>query len=462
MNVALPSIAAGLRVSEMELELAVVGYTLMMAMMVVPAGRLGDAYGRRKLFLIGVAAFGLTSLLVGAAVDGTMLFIIRLLQGAAAGLIVPQTTGLIQQMFQGGERAKAFGRSGMIAAMAGVAGPLIAGFSIQLFGADLGWRGAFWVNVPIALAVLPLGLKTLPAHTGRSEQARLDPLGLLLVAIAAVGIMLPFMAAEAGGGGAAISVAGLHGPLMELIRWLPVLLAALAVWLLFRHEPRYQKRTAAAIFDPALLGDGGFRTGILISAGYYAGFGAIGLIGAVMLQQGLGYSALHAAALMIPYVIGSAAGANLAGKLVNQYGRRVVTWSLGLMAIGMLILDLVMGLATVDCLQYGMIGATLIAGFGSGAALAANTTLTLATVPERIGGVAGAMLQIFQQLGWSIGIAIGMSMYYAYAGPVGHGPAGPQHAAFISLWFSIGMIALTTLLAIYDQRRAAREVVRNS
>ena len=165
VNVALPSIKEGLNASEAGLQWTVSGYALTFGLLLVPAGRLGDARSRRTVFIWGAGLFTLASAACGLAHSMPMLIASRLVQGLAAGVLNPQVSGLIQQMFRGAERGRAFGALGATIGVSTAAGPLIGGALVTAFGSDHGWRWVFLVNVPIGLIMLPLAHRLLPPPT---------------------------------------------------------------------------------------------------------------------------------------------------------------------------------------------------------------------------------------------------------------------------------------------------------
>src|SRR4051794_3771009 len=174
VNVALPSIRSGLDASASDLQWIVSGYALTFGLLLVPSGRLGDARGRRRAFMVGVALFTLSSAACGVAQSSLWLTIARLAQGAAGGLLTPQIAGIIQLLFRGKERGKAFGLFGATVGLSTAIGPLLGGLIIGGFGAKEGWRWVFYVNIPIGIAAVLLALRFIPAdHT---EGSRNQPL----------------------------------------------------------------------------------------------------------------------------------------------------------------------------------------------------------------------------------------------------------------------------------------------
>src|SRR4051812_11345718 len=180
VNVAVPSIQSGLGASAQTVQWVVSGDALTFGLTLVAGGRLGDVLGRRRMFLVGLVGFTVTSALCGAAWSGMAIVVARLLQGVSAGLLTPQNTGLIQELFQGRDRARAFGIFGTTVGVSSAAGPLIGGLLISTFGTETGWRWVFYVNVPIGLAAMVLAVRFLPrpARTrARSVARQIDVAG---------------------------------------------------------------------------------------------------------------------------------------------------------------------------------------------------------------------------------------------------------------------------------------------
>src|ERR687886_2478042 len=198
VNVALPSMAADLDASTAVLELVVSGYATAYAVLLVVGGRLGDAFGRRRLFLTGMAAFTLTSLLCGLAATAPALVAARVLQGAAAALLVPQTLATIQATGTAASRARAVGWFGATGGIAAVVGQVLGGVLVSADVAGSSWRPIFLVNVPIGLAGLVLG-RTLVPETRSPLAARPDLPGTVLLAGAVVAVLLPLTQGRAEG-----------------------------------------------------------------------------------------------------------------------------------------------------------------------------------------------------------------------------------------------------------------------
>ncbi len=200
VNVALPSIERDLAVSEATAQWVVSGYALALGLTLVPAGRLGDSLGRRPMFLIALAAFVVTSALTGAAPSIGLLIAARLLQGVAGGMLIPQNSGLIQQLFRGAERGRAFGILGGTVGLATAAGPVIGGLILAVIHGPDNWRWVFYVNVPIGVVALVLATRFVPSTAGDSRRGtHLDLPGSLLLGGGVLSLLIPMVDADSGG-----------------------------------------------------------------------------------------------------------------------------------------------------------------------------------------------------------------------------------------------------------------------
>jgi MFS family permease len=219
VNVALPSIERDLAVSAMTAQWVISGYSLAVGLALVPAGRLGDSLGRRRMFLIALSAFVLSSALTGAAPTADLLIAARLIQGLAGGMLIPQNSGLIQELFQGAERGRAFGILGSTIGIATAAGPVIGGLILGIPGPDA-WRWVFYVNVPIGVIALLLAARLLPATTRAGWHGiDLDLLGSLLLGGGVLALLIPVVDAADGGLSRLWWLWGVGALLLALFSW---------------------------------------------------------------------------------------------------------------------------------------------------------------------------------------------------------------------------------------------------
>jgi len=439
VNVAMPSIETALKAGPAAMQLIVAGYALAIGLVLVTAGRLGDIYGRLRLFVTGVTLFSLMSLGAGLSVNQAMLSGFRLVQGLAAGLLMPQISGLIQQMFRGSERGKAFGLYGAMIGVSTAIGPLAGGIIISAFGPAHGWRWVFFVNVPIAATVVPLALLWLPRHHGQAIRQRFDLPGVAIIGLATAAFMAPFVLSGGESGAASAAV------------WWFILVAVALAPALFFWERRYQRRFGSAVIDPALTKNPSFLFGAALGMAYFAGFTGIFLVMTLLLQSGLGYSALQAGLMMMPFAVCSAFSAWRSGHLVQRWGRWLVVGALAVTVSGLMATDLVLRQVPTHHLWWAVMLTVALAGLGSGAVVSPNQVLTLSQIPVSIGGVAGGVLQTGQRIGSAVGVAVTLSIFF-----LGRTTREPATAAANALLISLSMTMLALGVAVIDALRRHR------
>jgi EmrB/QacA subfamily drug resistance transporter len=397
VNVALPSIERGLHAQSNELEWIVAGYALALGLLLVPAGRFGDAHGRRPVFMVGVALFVAASAACALAPTAFALVLTRIVQGFAGGLISPQISGFIQSLFRGEERGKALGLFGSTIGVATAVGPLTGGALIALFGAHNGWRAVFFVNLPIGLAILLLARRYLPAPTAaeRRRQA-LDPVGVVLLGAAILCILVPF-----------IEQGTWHSPLRPAL--FPLAAVLLVAWAL--HERRYA-RTREPLVSLDLFRIRSYALGAPVGLLYFAGFVAVFFILTQYLQLGLGYPAWKSGLAATPFAIGGAVVSAPASRQALRRGPKLVAFGLVTVLVGLVGVWLAVGAHPGHDVAWWTALPLLIAGLGGGCVIAPNLTLTLSQVPVKRAGSAGGILQTGQRIGSAAGIAITGSVFY--------------------------------------------------
>lgn len=411
VNVALPAIDESLGSGPSGLQWIVSGYTLSFGVILVAAGRAGDIFGRGRLFLIGVALFGLASLVSGFAPDTLTLNIARVFMGLGSGLLNPQVTGIIQQYYQGVQRGKAFGMFGAVVGVSVAIGPVMAGMLIAAFGNEWGWRSVFLVNAPIAVIAMIAAWRAFPASAWRGLSAgdptataplRLDgsapdrpakprvdfdPVGMITLTVAILLIMIPFV--------------GSAGP------WVWALLAAgialLIAWVLW--ERAFKRRGRTPMVDMQLFATRSFANGTLLIGLYFLALTSVWIVMAQYMQVGLGHSALVAGLIGLPSALAGAVVAPFAGRHVIRIGRSMVLWGLGIGIVGLLSSVLVVWRhESAGGSEWWLLLTLGILGAGQGLVVSPNQTLTLADVPLAYAGSAGGILQTAQRIGSSIGI----------------------------------------------------------
>lgn len=438
VNVAIPSIQEGLDTTPGTVQWVVSGYALTFGLTLVAGGRLGDAYGRRRLMLIGLAGFVASSAAAGLAPTAELVVVARLLQGASAGFLTPQSSGLIQQLFSGAERGRAFGYFGLTVSIASATGPLLGGLVIGLVGEDLGWRLLFLVNVPIGLVAAIAVARMVPGRQADGGPGRIDVPGAVLLGLSVLCLLYPLVSLESGA----------RWPLVLLVG-VPLFGWAFAAW-----EHRLKRRGHEPLLDLDLLRRlPGFGNGMLVGTVYFTGFTGVFLVASVWLQGSRDVSALHAGLLLTPFALGSAITSPLAGRLVSTVGRSLTVGALGVMMVGVLGAALVAPGRPTEDLWWALAPFLLLAGLGGGAVVSPNITLTLQEVPPRMGGAAGGALQTGQRIGSSLGAALLATTYQVVAGGSG-GDTGIRVALFVAL----GVLALAlaaSVMALRSTRRLA-------
>jgi EmrB/QacA subfamily drug resistance transporter len=449
VNVVLPSIELSIGAGPSGLQWVLAGYTLAFGVMLVPAGRAGDLFGRARLFVLGVGLFGLASLVAGLAPDVMVLNIARLFMGFGSGLLNPQTVGFIQQYFQGEQRGRAFGLFGSVVGISVAIGPVLGGALIALLGPEWGWRSSFLINVPIAALAIGTAVRWLPesawqalpealesgAHRKRPD---LDPVGIVLLAAATLAIMLPFLQASAGS---------------WIWALLPLGIVLLIAWL--GWESRYKRSGRFPMVDLELFRLRSFANGSLLIGLYFTGMTSVWVVIAIFLQTGLGYTALQAGFVGLPSAICSAVSAAIAGRYVVGVGRKLVLWG-----ISVLLLGLAASVAVI--LLHEAIGSSIwwllltlsFVGLGQGSVVSPNQTLTLRRVPMQYAGAAGGILQTGQRIGTAIGIAVITALFFSAQAAYG------WTAAAVIAFTTIGLIiVLSGVVAAVDlvQERRKRQ-----
>ncbi|HEY1706126.1 MAG TPA: MFS transporter [Trebonia sp.] len=439
VNVALPSIEQGAHATSESLEWVVSGYALTFGLALVPAGRLGDRYGYKKLFLTGLAIFTLASVASGISSNATELIAARLVQGLGAGIYYPAISAFIQRLFTGRDRSRAFGLLGGVVGISTAAGPLLGGVLVQFIGLQDGWRWVFLVNLFIGAAALPVAFKMLPGRQ-EPEEHRMDPVGNGLLAVVLLLVLVPLVEGRADG--------------WPAWSWLMFGLAIPAAALLIGWEARQERRGGEPVIQVNLLrSQWAFGIGQLLALMYFAGFTSLFFTLSIMWQQGLGRSALQTGLLVLPFAIGALVTASNSFRFSRRFGRVTIMTGIGAMFAGQALLLLVLVLSGSRPGFWELTGPLLLAGLGNGVVIAPNQDFVLASVPREQAGTAGGELITAQRLGAAIGIAVIGTALFGSSGGSGSGGSGShampslvtnaQHATIVNLVFVAAAFACT-------------------
>jgi EmrB/QacA subfamily drug resistance transporter len=381
VTIALPSIESDLSAPFQTIQWVVNGYTLTLGSVILIGGAAGDRYGRRHVFLIGIAIFTLASIACALAPSVTMLVVARLLQGCGAALMVPQSLAIISASFPKTVRGQAIGLWAAASAITTALGPLLGGLLIDA----LSWRAAFWINLPIACAVIWLTLTHVPESRNETETGELDWLGGLLVVVA--------LGALARG----LSLASASSPLS-----LPVLtsfgIAALA-FLLFR---RRENRASQPLLPPALLQSREFTAANLLTLLLYGAFAAILFLLPFDLIARRGLSASEAGVLLLPIGLVVGTASRTAGRWADRVGPRLpLSFGSALVALAATLLAF-----SSPNLWLGALGPILLMAIGMAMVVAPLTTAVMNAVPEAESGIASAVNNAASRLAGLISVVV--------------------------------------------------------
>jgi EmrB/QacA subfamily drug resistance transporter len=410
VNIAIPSIQTNLGASYAAIQWLIAGYSLTFALLLVTGGRMGDVFGYKKIFMIGVGGFTIASLLSGIAPNPALLITARLLQGSMAALMVPQVMSLMQIMFKAEERGPINGLFGALGGLAASLGPVVGGLLLKanLFGWD--WRPIFLINVPIGVIGLLAAVKYLP--DGKSEHPlKLDVIGTIIIMVAMVLLVFPLI----------------EGRDMGWPLWSYIMIAASApvFWLFAWWQKKKDALDGSALMLPSLFKTRSFGVGLAINLLFEGTMVGFFLTSTLLFQIGIGFSAIHAALTGLPTAVGIALTMAIAGeKLVPKLGRTAINIGCVVMAIGV-------GVFSYATLHYGLgvhswqfIPGLLLVGIGMGFVFSSLFAAVLNGVDPTHAGSASGTLNAVQQVGGAIGVAIIGVLFFGQL----HSGAAPSFA----------------------------------
>jgi len=391
VNVALPSIQRGLRADEGAIEWVVAGYAISTAVLLVTGGRLGDQFGRRRVFAIGMVFFVATSAACALAPDPAVLVAARLVQGVGAALMAPNILSILGVVYTGPTRVRAISVYGMVMGLAAISGQLIGGVLIRWDIAGLGWRTIFWINVPLGVLALLASPRLIP-ESKAERGSRLDLTGVALITACLVAVVLPLVDGRQAGWPA----------------WSWILLGAaapLAVTFVL-HQRRMADRGGVPLLSPQVFSAWPLRAGLLTQPLFWCQQAAGYLVLGLYLQQGRGLSPLSSGAVFAILAVGYLATSFRAPALTVRFGRPVIAVGAVIAAAG----DAALYLATAHTGTGGSVAwlfpGLILLGAGQGLCITPLTTTVLSHAdPATAGSVSGA-LSTAQQLGNSVGVAV--------------------------------------------------------
>jgi len=416
-NIAAPTIVAHLGGGPALVKWLGAAYALAMGTLLVVGGRLGDKYGQRRLFLVGMAGFTLASAVCGLAPNPAVLVIARVLQGGFGALLIPQGIAIMTKTFPKDMLTKAFGAFGPLLGLCSVGGPVLAGFIIDANIAGLSWRPVFLINIVLGGAGLIAATRLLP-RIDAAPATRVDLTGSLLL------------------GGAMFSL--LYGLIQgSSNRWSTapiVLLGAAAV--LFAGFCMRQTTAAHPLIKPTLLANKGFTSGLVMGLAFFAALSGLNYVISLFLQTGLGYTPSHASLALLPMMAGLVLAAGVCIGLIGKLGRVLVLIGLLITLTGTGLLLTVVTTAGTHATWWELSGAILVIGAGMGTCIGTIFDIALGGIdPDEAGGASGSLSAV-QQIAAGVGSAAVTSVYFSTL------HAGQIHAMTVSL---IVVTAITAL-----------------
>lgn len=426
VNVALPAIQADLQATPALAQLVVSVYAAAYAVTLILGGRLGDLYGRKRMFLVGMLGFGVASALCGCAPSPGVLVAGRLLQGISAAVMAPQSLASIHAIFPVQEKSRALGIYGATFGAASVAGQLLGGLlvSVDLFG--LGWRMVFLINLPVIALAVPAALSWV--RDSRSEQAgRLDIAGALMLAAGLLALVVPLIEGrERGWPWWCVGLLALSPPLL------------LAFW---RGEQRLERGHGTPLVPPSVLASPGLRRSLAATFFFYT-IAPFFLLFAVYEQRGLGHGALTAGLAVLPLGIGFLLGPLCSAAVARRLKADTAAFGMGLEVVGMLAAA---GLAWADAPAW-LPAPLFLIGLGQGIALPALVRLNVDQVAARWAGLAAGLVNATLQISAAVSTATLGGLFFALSSH-GAGP-GAVKAAFPVALLAIGAgLALAAALS---------------
>lgn len=426
INVAAPAIRADLGGSMASLQWMAAGYTLALAVGLLIGGRLGDMYGRKQMLLLGVTGFTAASLLCATAWTPDILLAARVLQGGFGAIMLPQTIGIIRDLFPADQIRQAWAVFGPVMGLSAVLGPIVGGVLIDanLFGT--GWRMIFLINLPVGAYTLATAARHLIPSPATDRTARLDLTSIALAVTGTFTLLFPLIHGHELGW-----PAWTFGMLTGSI----IILTALAV-----YQVRRKRSGRTPLIEPSVFTKRTYTAGVAFAIAFTAGMGGLLITIGVFLQVGLGYTPLHASLSMAPWALGAMAGTTLSSILIATLGRALLHIGLATMTAGVLAFAAIFATAGSDVDGWLFLLANLIGGTGMGMIFTPMLDFVLAGVDDREVGSATGVLQSVQQLGVSLGVAVIGTAFFGLISVSAH------HAASVAALVTAGLLAIAFAL----------------
>ncbi|MFI0981295.1 MFS transporter [Streptomyces sp. NPDC021093] len=448
VNIAIPSIQGSLGATFSAIQWITAGYALAFAAGLITGGRLGDIYGRKRLFLIGMGGFTLASALCGFAANPDVLVASRILQGATAALMVPQVLSIVHATFPAHERGKVFGLFGAIVGLGAVTGPLLGALLTEwnLFGLE--WRPIFLINLPVGIAGLILGRKFI-TESKAPRALRLDLPGVVLVTLALLALIYPLTRGRE-----------LDWPLWGYLS----MAGSLVVLAVFVAYERWKtRRDGSPLVELSLFKVKSFAAGIAVQLTFGVFSGIFFMVWTLYMQIGLGWSALRAGVTGIPFSIAVSVAAGISvQKLVPRFGRKVLQTGALTMAAGLLLYIWEADHFGKEISSWQMALPLIVMGLGMGLIVAPLTDAVLSEVPKEHAGSASGLINTTGQTGNAFGIGLVSVVFFGIVDnkmELAHGAQSAVGAAYVdafqnALGWVVGVLIVIFLLMFALPKRA--------
>jgi len=404
------------------------GYTLAFGVFMIVGGRLGDVFGRRRVFVVGIAGFTLASMACALAPSPDVLIATRVLQGGFGALLIPQGLGMIKTVFPPKEMGGAFAAFGPVMGLAAIAGPILAGWLVSADLLGTGWRMIFLINVPLGLLGLLGALLFFPESRSRTP-VKLDPLGVGLISAASLCLIYPLV----------------QGRELGWPVWTFGLMAAgIALLAVFATVER--RSGESALIAPSLLRNRAFTSGLVVGIVFFAGFAGLLLVVSLFLQLGLHYTPVHAGLTFVPMSLGVAITSGASYPLMPRFGRGVLQAGLVIVAVALAVLAATVSHDGVHLSTWELVPALFAFGLGMGFVFGPLFNVILAGVEEHEVGSASGTLNAIQQLGNSIGVAVLATIFFSLLDHGHPAPTAMTRTVLISAALFVAAFALSFLL----------------
>jgi EmrB/QacA subfamily drug resistance transporter len=443
VNVSIPSIRASLHATFAEVQFVVASYGLSYSVFLISSGRLGDIYGRKRIFLCGVAAFTAASILCGLANSPGFLISARVLQGVSASLVFPQVLAIIHVTFSQEERAKAFGLYGTVIGTSSFLGNVLGGILVSANIFDLGWRAIFLINIPVGIAVIAFAKFVKESRSPKAR--RLDLGGLAIMILGLTLLLYPLIQGRQTGWPAWAFVSiGAFAPMM-------------IVFVL------YEKRVAAGGGSPlvelSLFQDRAFVVGLYSGICFFGGTAAFLFVSTVFLQNGLGYSAREAGLTFAWFAIAFLGSSLASVRIQPRLGSRIINLGAALMIAGLTALLFLTSWRGASLIGLELAPVLVVYGAGQGFVMPTLISTILINIHGHDAGSASGVLSTVQQASFAIGVAVIGTVFSSVLGSLTSAEAF-IHALRSALLVNIGLLVVTFILILQIPRFPARDVAR--